>query len=78
MAYGRKTLWAAGMVAIVFFASGCGREVKTGPGEQVELEGTIGSFTNIFLPESMPVQGYGLVGGLNGTGSPECPSNIRA
>ncbi|MHC4646627.1 MAG: flagellar basal body P-ring protein FlgI, partial [Planctomycetota bacterium] len=37
-----------------------------------------GSFTNIFLPESMPVQGYGLVGGLNGTGSPECPSNIRA
>ena len=32
----------------------------------------------MFSPESIPVGGYGLIGGLRGTGSAECPPQIRA
>ena len=50
------------------------------PGELVPKIGlgtTIGSLVEVFSVESIPVEGYGLVGGLNGTGSAECPPRIR-
>jgi hypothetical protein len=43
-----------------------------------DLGPTIGSLAEVFTAESIPVEGYGLVGGLNGTGSVECPPEIRA
>ncbi|MCK4294971.1 MAG: flagellar basal body P-ring protein FlgI [Planctomycetes bacterium] len=43
-----------------------------------DLGPTIGSLAKVFTAESMAVEGYGLVGGLNGTGSVECPPEIRA
>jgi hypothetical protein len=42
-----------------------------------DLGPTIGSLAKVFTAESMSVEGYGLVGGLNGTGSVECPPEIR-
>jgi len=45
---------------------------------KVDLGPTIGSVAEVYFPESIPVIGYGLVGGLNGTGSAECPPQIRA
>jgi len=38
---------------------------------------TIGSLVKISWPESVRLEGYGLVGNLRGTGSAECPPDIR-
>jgi hypothetical protein len=45
--------------------------VKPGPGA------TIGSLAEIFSVPFINVEGYGLVGGLDGKGSSECPSHVR-
>lgn len=43
-----------------------------------DLGPTIGSLAQVvFAPESIKVEGYGLVGGLNGTGSEQCPAQVR-
>ena len=44
---------------------------------QMDSEVTIGSIVQIDSPESILVEGVGLVGGLNGKGSSECPPEIR-
>ena len=43
-----------------------------------DLGPTIGSLVEVILPESVSVEGYGLVGRLNGTGSSECPAEVRS
>ncbi len=43
-----------------------------------DLGPTISSVATVLVPEPIPVEGYGLVGGLKGTGSAECPPDIRA
>ncbi len=65
---------------IGFFTAGCGEPVKRGgiePETLIDLGTTIGSLVEVFSPELIPVEGYGLVGGLSGTGSGECPPQIR-
>jgi hypothetical protein len=59
---------------------GCDRLAgpKTGPAITIDPDTTIGSLGDIFAVESVPVEGYGLVGGLEGTGSAECPPRLRA
>jgi len=62
--------------------SGCGRRFRTtGRSEELapiaELGTTIGALAEVVTPELIAVEGYGLVGGLNGTGSAECPPRIR-
>ena len=44
----------------------------------VELGATIGSLAEVVKPEPVAVEGYGLVGGLAGTGSGYCPPEVRA
>ena len=70
---------------VVCFASGCielGRRIS-GSKEPIALQGTtdlgvtIGALVEVVVPQSIPVEGYGLVGGLNRTGSAECPPQIR-
>lgn len=39
---------------------------------------TIGMYAEVFSSVAVPVNGYALVGGLNGTGSSECPADIRS
>ena len=78
---GIKTVCVISTLVIVFSIAGCGKPSKTGEGElapEIDLGTTIGSLAEVFSPESIPVEGYGLVGGLNGTGSAECPPQIRA
>jgi len=67
------------MVALVL--SGCGEQAGKGkktliPSE--DLGPTIGSLAEVISPKNIPVEGFGLVGGLNGTGSAECPTEISA
>jgi hypothetical protein len=77
-----KTVCAVSILFVVFFIGGCGKPAKTGkepnePAAKIDLGDTIGSLVEVFSFESIPVEGYGLVGGLNGTGSSECPAPIR-
>lgn len=76
-----KCVFAAGMVLFLF--GGCGGPIadRGGPGElgqAGELGTTIASLAEIFPYGAVRLKGYALVGGLNGTGSSQCPAPIRA
>lgn len=72
----RKTVYL--VITGVLFVSGCGAPELTTRTEGPDLGDTVGSLTEVFGPELVRVEGYGLVGGLAGTGSSECPPEIRA
>jgi hypothetical protein len=57
--------------------AGCEQSAKVEPSAVVEMGATIGSLTEVFELQPIPVEGYGLVGGLQGGGSGECPPEIR-
>ncbi|MDD5327995.1 MAG: flagellar basal body P-ring protein FlgI [Phycisphaerae bacterium] len=71
-----------GVLFFVFLAAGCSepavvdKEPK-GLTSEIKLGTTIGELTEASPFESIVVEGYGLVGGLNGTGSGECPTQVR-
>jgi len=76
----RKTVLVAAVLITISFAGGCGE--RSGRGMQdfassKELGATIGSLVRVFVPEPIPVEGFGLVVGLEGTGSTECPPQVR-
>ncbi len=80
----RKALYviiASGIMSAALIAGGCsGPEKTTAPAKpetRVDLNTTIGSLAEVFSPEFVPVDGYSLVGGLRGTGSGDCPQQIR-
>jgi len=64
-----------------FLLSGCQETQRSStlpePGESIDINTTIGSIAEVYSPEFMPVEGYGIVGGLKGTGSSECPVWLR-
>lgn len=65
---------------LISLIAGCGEPAQRGekePASEIDLGTTIGSLAEVFSFELIPVEGYGLVGGLNGTGSAECPVQIR-
>ncbi|UCF00171.1 MAG: flagellar basal body P-ring protein FlgI [Planctomycetota bacterium] len=71
------------LLVVGLLMSSCEEAVKDvkGPKElvpEISLGTTIGSLVELFSADSIPVEGYGLVAGLNGTGSVECPPRIRA
>ncbi|MEN8126553.1 MAG: flagellar basal body P-ring protein FlgI [Planctomycetota bacterium] len=47
------------------------------PKVEINPKDTIGSLTRSFATEAIPVRGIGLVAGLAGTGSSECPPSVR-
>ncbi len=79
----RKTVCVIAALSIIGLTGGCGglkgtsRRSKLAAG-RTDLGTTIGSLAEIYSPESAAVEGYGLVGGLQGTGSSECPTQLRA
>ncbi len=75
-----KTVCVTSVLLIGFFIAGCGEPTGMGSKElapPVDLGPTIGSLAEVFSLESILVEGYGLIGGLKGTGSAECPPQIR-
>ena len=76
--YHRKTAFSISVLVIGFLIGGCGEPVEKTEPPKMDLGTTIGSLTDAFAPESILVEGYGLAGGLRGTGSAECPPDIRA
>jgi len=82
-AIGRKTVFVVGTIVAACFIVGCGQQGRAGRGAKelapaVDLGATIGSLTAVLSPESILIEGCGIVAGLNGTGSAECPPQIRA
>jgi len=68
---------------IALLIAGCGEQGRAGKGSNdlipaIDLGTTIGSLAEMSWPESIRLEGYSLVVGLSGTGSAECPPQIRA
>lgn len=62
---------------IVLF--GCSEpEAPPEPQPEINPSDTIGMIANYYMPSPLFVQGIGIVAGLAGTGSSECPPDIRA
>ena len=76
-----KTVCVTSILLIGFFIGGCGeaggRRTK-GLAPDIDLGTTIGSLVEVVSLDSIAVEGYGVVGGLGGTGSAECPPDVRA
>ncbi len=68
------------VAAVAAAAGGCGPETTRSDGgtDDSDLGSTIGSQINVVMPPSIPVEGFGLVGNLPGTGSATCPRQVRA
>ncbi|MHC4293647.1 MAG: flagellar basal body P-ring protein FlgI, partial [Planctomycetota bacterium] len=67
-------------VLCLLFSSSCGRrELSITSKEPLDIQddSTIGSLAEVFSPGAVRVEGYGVVGSLRGTGSAECPPQIR-
>ena len=75
----RKITCVIAVVLVSIFTAGCGEGGSRGAKDlmPIDLGTTIGSLVEMSWPESIRLEGYGLVVGLKGTGSGECPPNIR-
>jgi len=77
-----KKVFLIAMLFSICFVSSCSRIFRARQSakkseELAELGTTIGMLADVIIPESIPVDGFGLVGGLGETGSAECPPKVR-
>ncbi len=77
-----NTLFRASLI-VALAVVGCHKEETpktdvTALTSQADLGATVGSLAELARPEPVAVEGYGLVGGLPGTGSAYCPPQLRA
>jgi len=75
-ARGIKTVLVTTIIVVFCLAGSCG-ELHSGSKELNRLGTTIGSLCEVVSTDFVDVEGYGIVGGLRGTGSSECPTRIR-
>lgn len=79
----RKTVCLTVTLFVFGLLAGCEEQVKIPqelnvPTPKIDYGTTIGLLGELFAADTVAVEGYGIVDGLNGTGSLECPPNIRA
>jgi len=78
---GHWVLWT-GLLLVPAMLVGCGGKGRSGravdPTDESNLGPMIASVADVRWPEPGVVEGYGLVGGLSGTGSAICPTAVRA
>lgn len=60
--------------------AGCGQPERPEPviQEPIDPSARIGEITEFFSADLIPVEGYSIVGELNGTGSRQCPPNLKS
>jgi len=78
---GWKALGCAVLAALLAMAVGCRKEAQIDDDSltsRAALGATVGSVAQLARPEPVAVEGYGLVGGLPGTGSAFCPPQLRS
>ncbi len=75
----KNILLTGAIITIVFFVTGCGEPTKTPQLgiPKADTDATIGSVSEITQADTVPVEGYSLMLNLKGTGSQECPKQIR-
>lgn len=76
VARGIKTVFVTAVLVLCCLAGSCG-ELQSGSKELKKLGTTVGSLCDVVSTDFIAVEGYGIVGGLRGTGSSECPMRIR-
>ncbi|MEJ2649191.1 MAG: flagellar basal body P-ring protein FlgI, partial [Sedimentisphaerales bacterium] len=74
----RKIVFTFIFLCFCFFYAGCNTPGANANAAQMDSDATIGSMVQVISPKSVPLEGVGLVGGLNGKGSSECPPQIRS
>ncbi len=76
----QRSMVLAAVLVVFCLMGGCGGagDASKALAPAKDLGPTIGSLAAVVTPESVALEGYGLVGGLRGTGSVECPPPIRA
>ena len=74
----KRFLLAVFVIAVVFWIGGCEPALdKPGIVEPTNLDTTVGQLGQLYQYSAVPVKGYGIVAGLAGTGSSECPPELR-
>ncbi len=58
------------------FIQGCGQQKKAET-DVIDPTAAIGELVEVFTIDTVPVEGYSIVGELNGTGSEECPVELE-
>jgi len=73
-----KTVGVIGVLLVACLMGGCESGATSGDLSMPEGLGIpIGTLVKVVTPGLVAVEGYGIVGGLRGTGSGECPARIR-
>ena len=72
----KKILFFLSVAAVVFLAS-CETPPATTPPAPANLDNTIADLARVVESPAVAVRGYGIVAGLYGTGSAECPPELR-
>ena len=80
--YQRKFVFVTSVLVVFLFMAGCdeprgAEQWPTAAETTIDIGTTIGSLAEVFAFDTIGVEGYGLVGGLQGTGSSQCPPRIR-
>ena len=79
---GRRSLLAVAVLVSLLCVGGCASQQKAaGDGQNpatADLGPTIGSLATVQGLDPVTLEGYGIVGGLKGTGSADCPPAVRA
>ncbi|MFC1739778.1 flagellar basal body P-ring protein FlgI [Planctomycetota bacterium] len=77
--YTNKRIPAAVVLICCFLFAGCKKQrtFEAAKPFTLDIETTIGNLAEVFLPGAVSVEGYGVIGNLRGTGSAECPPQIR-
>ncbi|MHC4290739.1 MAG: flagellar basal body P-ring protein FlgI [Planctomycetota bacterium] len=65
------------LMSVISFWGCTPPQQPTEPDITINPRDTIGSVTQYFVTETIPVRGIGIVAGLAGTGSSECPPGVR-
>ena len=73
----RKFLFLLIAVVLCTAFCGCGDPKEDPLNKPVELNATIGELTELWESGAVSVRGFGIVAGLAGTGSAECPAKLR-
>jgi len=74
----RTTLFLFIAVVLCTAVCGCaGPATDSGVDKPVEFNATVGELTELYESGAVSVRGFGIVAGLPGTGSAECPPNLR-
>ena len=73
----KRFLLAVVVITLVFWIGGCEPALEKPEVEPTNLDTTVGQLGQLYQYSAVPVKGYGIVAGLAGTGSSECPPELR-